>query len=127
MFLVGAKLEEKLGDLKRLGLLLGLWQGLGLGLELGQGLGLDLCLEWLFVTVRLQTVWQFELNGQIVVLLPKLLLLQSRPSRHAANPLQTPCWGNRQDWHKNKLGHAASMIHCLIPVHCELSWYPSQS
>ena len=41
MFLVGAKnlaemeLEEKLGDLKRLGLLLGLWQGLGLGLELG--------------------------------------------------------------------------------------------
>ena len=41
MFLVGAKnlaemeLEEKLGDLKGLGLLLGLWQGLGLGLELG--------------------------------------------------------------------------------------------
>ena len=40
MFLVGAKLEEKLGYLKRLGLLLGLWQGLGL--ELGQGLGLEL-------------------------------------------------------------------------------------
>ena len=75
-------------------------------------------------------MWQFELNGQIVVLLTELLLLQSRPSRHAANPLQTPCWGNRQDFHqgtghKNKLGHAASTIHCLIPVHCELSWYPS--
>ena len=150
MFLVGAKLEEKLDDLKWLGLLLGLWQrlglglgleqgqglglepGQGLGLELGQGLGLELCLEWLFVTVRLQTVWQFELNGQIVVLLPELLLLQSCPSRHAANPLQTPCWGNRQDFHqgtghKNKLGHAASGIHWLIHVHCELSWYPSQT
>ena len=84
MFLVGAKLEEKLDDLKWLGLLLGLWQrlglglgleqgqglglelGQGLGLELGQGLGLELCLEWLFVTVRLQIVRQFELNGQIV-------------------------------------------------------------
>ena len=42
MFLVGAKLEEKLGDLKQLGLLLGLWQGLGLGLELGKGLRLGL-------------------------------------------------------------------------------------
>ena len=112
MFLVGVKLEEKLANLKRLGLLLGLWQGLGLGqglgleqgpglgLGLGQELGMWLCLEWLFETVRLQIVWQFELNGQIVVSLPELLLLQSHPSRHAADPLQTPCWDNRQDLHQ---------------------------